>query len=302
MAHMAHAKSPYIGRFAPSPTGPLHLGSLVAALGSYLQARMNHGQWHLRMEDLDPPRCMPGMAGNILHTLERFGFEWDGAVVYQSQRLPAYRAALDQLQATGMVYGCACTRREIADSSLHGIEGTVYPGTCRDGVPPGRTVRAQRVRTDTTPICFDDLLQGRICQRLQDDLGDFVVLRADGIFAYQLAVVVDDAQLDVTEVVRGADLLASTPRQIYLQNLLRLPNPAYLHLPVALNAMGQKLSKQTNAAALNPRNPLPDLRRAMTFLSHPVPDDVGTLEEFWGWAGPAWRPQQLLRTGSRAGL
>ncbi len=148
MAHMAHAKSPYIGRFAPSPTGPLHFGSLVAALGSYLQARTNHGQWHLRMEDLDPPRCMPGMAGNILHTLERFGFEWDGAVVYQSQRLPAYCAALDQLQATGMVYGCACTRREIADSSLHGIEGTVYPGTCRDGVPPGRTVRAQRVRTD----------------------------------------------------------------------------------------------------------------------------------------------------------
>lgn len=301
MTRMAHAKSPYIGRFAPSPTGPLHFGSLVAALGSYLQARTNHGQWHLRMEDLDTPRCMPGMAVNMLHTLERFGFEWEGAVVYQSQRLPAYRAALDQLQAAGMVYGCACTRREIADSSLRGIEGTVYPGTCRDGVPSGRRVRAQRVRTDTTPVCFDDLLQGRICQRLQDDLGDFVVLRADGIFAYQLAVVVDDAQLGVTEVVRGADLLASTPRQIYLQNLLHLPTPCYVHLPVAVNAIGQKLSKQTNAAALNPLNPLPELCRAMEFLSHPVPDEVGTLDEFWVWAGSAWRPQQRLRAGSGTG-
>ena len=131
MARMTHTDLPYIGRFAPSPTGPLHFGSLVAALGSYLQARMNHGQWHLRMEDLDTPRCMPATADDILHPLERFGFEWDGAVVCQSQRLPAYRAALDQLQATGMVYGCACTRREIADSSLHGIEGAVYPGTCR---------------------------------------------------------------------------------------------------------------------------------------------------------------------------
>ena len=297
MARMVRADSPYIGRFAPSPTGPLHFGSLVAALGSYLQARMNHGQWHLRMEDLDTPRCMPGTADAILHALERFGFEWDGAVVYQSQRQPAYRAALDHLQATGQIYGCACTRREIADSSLHGIEGVVYPGTCRHGVPPGRAVRAQRVRTDNTRICFDDLLQGRVCQQLQTDLGDFVVLRADGIFAYQLAVVVDDAELGVTEVVRGADLLASTPRQIYLQNLLGLPNPAYLHLPVALNAAGQKLSKQTNAPALNPRHALPELCRAMAFLNHPVPDEVGTLDEFWRWARSVWRPQQLLRTG-----
>lgn len=297
ISRMAHADSPYIGRFAPSPTGPLHFGSLVAALGSYLQARMNNGQWHLRMEDLDTPRCMPGTADAIQHTLERFGFKWDGAVVYQSQRQPAYRAALDHLQATGQIYGCACTRREIADSSLHGIEGVVYPGTCRHGVPPGRTVRTQRVRTDNTLICFDDMLQGRVCQQLQADLGDFVVLRADGIFAYQLAVVVDDAELGVTEVVRGADLLASTPRQIYLQNLLGLPNSTYLHLPAALNAAGKKLSKQTSAPALNPHHPLPELCRAMAFLSHPVPDDVGALDEFWGWARSAWRPQQLLHTG-----
>ncbi|BBP05870.1 glutamyl-Q tRNA(Asp) synthetase [Sulfuriferula plumbiphila] len=302
MARMVHTDSPYIGRFAPSPTGPLHLGSLVAALGSYLQARVNDGQWHLRMEDLDTQRCMPAAADDILHALERFGFKWDGAVVYQSQRLPAYRAALDHLQATGQVYGCACTRREIADSSLHGIEGAVYPGTCRHGVPSGRAVRAQRVHTDNTLICFDDVLQGRVCQQLQADLGDFVVLRADGIFAYQLAVVVDDAQLGVTEVVRGADLLASTPRQIYLQNLLRLPHPTYLHLPVALNATGQKLSKQSNAPTLNPHNPLADLCRAMAFLSHPVPDDVDTLDGFWRWARSAWRPQQLLRMGNMARL
>lgn len=302
MSRMAHADSPYIGRFAPSPTGPLHFGSLVAALGSYLQARVHDGQWHLRMEDLDTPRCMPGTADDILHTLERFGFEWDGAVVYQSQRQPAYRAALDQLQAMGRIYGCACTRREIADSSLHGIEGAVYPGTCRDGVPPDRRVRAQRVRTDNTLICFGDALQGRVCQQLQTDLGDFIVLRADGIFAYQLAVVVDDAQLGVTQVVRGADLLASTPRQIYLQNLLGLPNPDYLHLPVVINAMGKKLSKQTNAAALNLRNPFPELCKAMVFLGHPVPDEVGTLTELWGWARSAWCPQQLLRASCRTGL
>lgn len=300
MARMAPANSPYIGRFAPSPSGPLHFGSLVAALGSCLQALANAGQWHLRMEDLDSARCMPGMADAILHALERFGFEWDGAVLYQSRRLPAYRAALDQLQATGRIYGCACSRREIADSSVHGIEGAVYPGTCRHGVLPGRAVRAQRIRTDTTPICFDDALQGRVCQQLQTDLGDFVVLRADGIFAYQLAVVVDDAQLGVTEIVRGADLLASTPRQIYLQRLLGLPTPSYLHLPIAFNAQGQKLSKQTSAPALNPDAPLAQLRRAMGFLGHPVPREVDTVDAFWAWAISAWNRQQLPPAGQMA--
>ncbi|MHB1246530.1 MAG: tRNA glutamyl-Q(34) synthetase GluQRS [Sulfuriferula sp.] len=301
MSRMAYADSPYIGRFAPSPTGPLHFGSLVAALGSCLQAQVNHGQWHLRMEDLDQPRCLPGMADTILHTLEQFGFEWDGAVVYQSQQQSDYQIALDQLQATGQLYGCACTRSEIADSSLHGIEGMVYPGTCRQGRPPGRVARALRVRTDNHPICFDDRLQGRVCQRLQHDLGDFVVRRADGIFAYQLAVVVDDARLGVTEVVRGADLLASTPRQIYLQNLLHLPTPSYLHLPVAVNAAGQKLSKQTNAAALNPHMPLPEMCRAMAFLGYPVPTEVETLAGFWDWAMSAWRLQQRLGKGGGTG-
>lgn len=296
---MASAK--YIGRFAPSPTGPLHLGSLVAALGSYLQARTNAGLWHLRIEDLDSPRCKPVIADEILHVLERLGFEWDGAVWYQSERLPFYRDALDRLQEADHIYGCACTRREIADSSMHGIEGAVYPGTCRRGVLPNRTVRTQRIRTDDLPICFEDALQGRVCQQLQTGLGDFVLLRADGIFAYQLAVVVDDAQLGVTEIVRGADLLASTPRQIYLQKLLGFSTPGYAHLPIVCNAQGQKLSKQTRAPALNPATPLKELRRGMGFLGHPVPDAIGTLEEFWAWAVHAWTPWKVQMAGQMTG-
>lgn len=297
---MASANSSYIGRFAPSPTGSLHFGSLVAAAGSYLQARVNHGQWRLRMDDLDLPRCTPAFAGEILSVLERFGFEWDGAVQYQSQRLPAYRAALDRLRATGRVYGCACTRREIADSNVLGIEGAIYPGTCRHGIPSGRAARTLRIRTDCMPVCFEDALQGRICQQLQTDLGDFVLLRADGIFAYQLAVVVDDAQLGVTEIVRGADLLASTPRQIYLQRLLGLPTPNYLHLPVVLNAEGQKLSKQTGAPALNPETPLLQLRRALGFLGYPAPAQMDTVQAFWDWATGAWRLPRMQIDGRMA--
>lgn len=295
---MPAADPAYRGRFAPSPSGPLHFGSLVAALGSCLQARAHGGQWHLRMEDLDIPRCSPGVADDILRTLAAFGFEWDGAVVYQSQRLDTYRAALARLQTAGWVYGCACTRREIADSSVIGIEGVVYPGACRNGVADGRAVRALRVRTDNDAICFDDALQGRVCQQLQSDIGDFVLLRADGIFAYQLAVVVDDAELGVTEVVRGADLLASTPRQIYLQRLLGLPAPGYLHLPIALNTQGQKLSKQTRAPALDVRDPLPALRQAMIFLNHPAPQGLDTLAAFWEWATAAWDVARLPRAAA----
>ena len=280
--------SPYIGRFAPSPTGPLHFGSLVAALGSYLQARAHGGQWHVRMEDVDTTRCSPVMADDILRTLAAFGFEWTGAVMYQSQRLAAYRTALQQLQDAGWVYACGCSRLEIADSSVHGIDGLVYPGSCRDGLIQGHLPRAQRVRTDDLSLCFDDALQGRVCQRLASEVGDFVLNRADGLFAYQLAVVVDDAALGITEVVRGADLLASTPRQIYLQRLLGLPTPTYLHLPVALNADGQKLSKQTQARALNVDAALPLLCQAMAFLNQPVREDIATLAEFWRWATAIW--------------
>jgi glutamyl-Q tRNA(Asp) synthetase len=227
----------------------LHLGSLVAAVGSYLDARSQVGEWRVRMEDIDEPRCSQAHADDILRTLEAYGFEWDGEVVYQSLRKPLYRQALEQLIQAGHAYPCACTRKEIADSSLSGIEGPVYPGTCRNGLN-GRPARAWRTRVDSSPICLDDRLQGRHCQNLEADIGDFVVKRADGLFAYQLAVVVDDAHQGITHVVRGADLLASTPRQIYLQHLFGYPALEYLHLPVVLNDAGQKLSKQTLAAPL----------------------------------------------------
>lgn len=278
----------YIGRFAPSPTGALHAGSLLAALGSYLQARSRHGQWHVRIEDLDAPRCPPGTADDILRDLERCGFEWDGTIIYQSRQLPAYQNAIERLQQAGAIYPCACSRREIADSSINGIDGPVYPGTCRQGVAHGRTPRALRIRTHDDLICFNDLIQGQICQRLQSEIGDFVLRRADGLFAYQLAVVVDDAELGVTEIVRGADLLSSTPRQIYLQQLLGLPTPDYAHLPVLVNTQGQKLSKQTLAPALAATEPLAALRYAMHALGHLPPVEIDTLESFWQWAPTAW--------------
>lgn len=261
----------YRGRFAPSPTGPLHFGSLIAALGSFLDARAHAGEWRVRIEDLDAPREAPGTADDILRTLEALGFEWDGAVMRQSSRADAYRAALAALEGIGALYPCACTRKEISDSAIAGIDGSlVYPGTCRNGLPPGRAPRATRVRVDDAAIEFDDAVQGRISQQLARDVGDFVLLRADGLFAYQLAVVVDDAAQGITDVVRGADLLASTPRQIYLQRLLRLPTPRYLHLPVATDARGEKLSKQTLAPPIDPARPGAALVRALAFLGQTV--------------------------------
>lgn len=255
----------YVGRFAPSPTGPLHFGSLIAAVGSFLDAKNHGGRWLLRMEDIDEPRCSQAHADAILRVLEAYGFEWDGEVVYQSRRKERYQAALERLIELGQAYPCACSRREIADSSIAGIEGPVYPGTCRAGLG-GRTPRAFRVRVGEEAVCFDDRLQGRHCQKLAAEIGDFVVKRADGFFAYQLAVVVDDHEQAVSHVVRGADLLASTPRQIHLQRLLGYPTPAYLHLPVAVNELGQKLSKQTLARPLEIREAGPMLVSALRFL------------------------------------
>src|ERR1700742_4386809 len=243
----------YTGRFAPSPTGPLHIGSLMAAVGSYLEAKAQGGRWLLRMEDLDPPREVPGAADGILRDLEKLGFKWHGPVLYQSRRRDAYEEALAKLGS--QIFPCACSRSEIADSALAGIEGPVYPGTCRDGLAPGKTARSLRVRVRSEDIGFDDALQGPIHQDLAKDIGDFVVRRADGCHAYQLAVVVDDAAQGVTHVVRGADLLLSTPRQIHLQTLLGLSHPSYMHLPVAVNAAGEKLSKQTGARPLDLSQP-----------------------------------------------
>lgn len=287
----------YRGRFAPSPTGPLHFGSLIAAVASFLDARSRGGQWLLRMEDLDKPREQPGAADAILRTLDRFALYWDGPVLYQSARLEAYHETLSRLRAGGHSFPCACTRRELADSALPGIEGPVYPGTCRDGLAPGQQPRAERVRVDARPIVFADRLQGRQIQDLAQDVGDYVVLRADGIVAYQLAVVVDDAAQGVTHVVRGSDLLASTARQIHLQRLLEVPTPEYLHLPVAVNAAGEKLSKQTFAPAIDTLPPQHAACAALSFLGQPLPSDADhlPLSELWRYAIAHWDPQRLPR-------
>jgi glutamyl-Q tRNA(Asp) synthetase len=261
----------YVGRFAPSPTGPLHFGSLVAALASYMEARSAKGKWLLRMEDLDKPREQRGAADAILRALDAFGLHWDGAVEYQSRRGSLYRDALDRLKAH--TYPCGCTRREIADSTL-AIDGArIYGGNCRGGLAPGKTARTIRIRAEGQ-ISFIDRVQSAQTQHLERDVGDFVLWRADGQFAYQLAVVVDDAEQGITDVVRGADLLDSTARQIYLQQRLGYPVPNYLHVPVAVDAAGEKLSKQTGAEAVDPARRGDALRRALAFLGQMETGDL----------------------------
>lgn len=282
----------YIGRFAPSPTGPLHFGSLVAAIGSYLEAKSQQGYWLLRIEDLDPPREQAGAAALILKTLEAYGFEWDGKVLYQSQRHDAYESVLEKLKTQGLVYPCTCSRKEILDSALTGIEGTVYPGTCRNGLShPDRTQYAWRLKTTTEATSFTDDIQGFQSQHLQQEIGDFVLKRADGLYAYQLAVVADDAEQHVTHIVRGADLLASTPRQIHLQQQLGLAIPHYAHLPVATNQQGEKLSKQTLAPPLEPANAVIDIWHGLNFLGqHPPPElKTASLHTLWAWARHHWQ-------------
>ena len=293
--------SRYRGRYAPSPTGPLHFGSLVAAVASYCDARAAQGEWLLRIEDVDLPRAQGGADAAILTALERYGFEWDGSVVRQSERTDLYAAALDELRASGDLYACACTRRELETAAIGPSGERIYPGTCRDGTPADRRGRAQhafRVKVGNTRIGFRDRLQGRQLQDLARDVGDFVVRRADGLYAYQLAVVVDDAVQGVTHVVRGADLLASTPRQIFLQQRLGYPAVSYLHIPVAINAAGEKLSKQTGAPPL-PDTPAPALAGAWRFLGQEWPETENapaSTGEFWTWALPRWSPARLPPT------
>ena len=278
----------YVGRFAPSPTGPLHFGSLVAALASWLDAKRAGGLWYLRIEDLDRPRVMPGAEEAILKQLEVLGLGWDGPVVRQSARLDAYEDALRKLQSR--VYACACTRKELEDSAL-AIDGSrIYPGTCRGGIAAGKSPRALRLTTTNDLIRFTDRVQGEVAQRVETEVGDFVLRRADGLHAYQLAVVVDDDAQRVTDVVRGADLLDSTARQIYLQRLLGAATPRYLHVPVATNAGGEKLSKQTAARAVDSG----DVRRALLFLGQPVPEGLGPREAL-DWARRHWDAARVPR-------
>jgi glutamyl-Q tRNA(Asp) synthetase len=287
----------YIGRFAPSPTGPLHFGSLIAAVASWCDARAAGGRWLVRMEDLDRPREMPGAADDILHTLRAFGLEWDGEVLTQSARTAHYRAALECLAP--FTYPCGCTRREIADSALTAPDGAaVYPGTCRNGLAPGREARAVRIRVGDVRISFADAVQGAITQDLARDVGDFVLMRADGLFAYQLAVVVDDAAQGVTDIVRGADLLDSTPRQIFLQRALRVPEPRYLHVPVATNAAGEKFSKQTLATPVDGADPVPALRAALRFLGQRAPNAT-SVDALLSEAASRWDRAAIPRARAR---
>ena len=276
-----------IGRFAPSPTGPLHFGSLVAAVGSYCLARQAGGEWLMRMEDIDTPRVVPGAADAQLRELEAFGFEWDGEVLYQSSRFERYDEVLARLRQKGLIFDCGCTRKEILASAPHpGEEGPRYPGTCRQGLPPGRHPRSQRLKVPDKLFCFTDAVFGGVKQHLADAVGDFILKRADGIFAYQLAVVVDDIDYGVNQVVRGADLLSSTARQIYLHACLEAPPPAYVHLPIALGPDDEKLSKRHGDFGLDASSRSASLCRSLQFLGQRLPFDLAACDprEILRWA------------------
>ena len=285
-----HKLQTYKGRFAPSPTGPVHFGTLIAAIGSYLQAKKNQGKWLLRMEDVDITRKVDGADTDILHTLESFGFEWDGAIIYQSRQTEYYEQALEQLVSESMVFPCTCSRKKLAETNSN-----IYPGFCRSAHLPVKSEHALRVLADNINIEFNDAVMGNQIQNIEQQCGDFIIRRRDNLFAYQLAVVVDDALQNVTEVVRGADLLGSTARQIYLQQLLHYPTPSYCHLPLAVDAAGNKISKSEGAAKIDLKNKEKTLIDALNFLGQQVPAELlkSNLEDIWMWAIINWNIKQV---------
>lgn len=287
---MSPPLTPYRGRFAPSPSGPLHFGSLIAAVASYLDARCQQGRWLVRMEDVDEGRNQPDAADDILFTLEHYGFEWDEAVIYQTQRKQAYADVLDKLFEEALIYRCTCSRRELVQQAEIGPFGPVYPGTCRHKHHNPASKHAIRIRTADSIIQFTDRLFGYQQQNLQEELGDFIIRRRDGFFAYQLAVVVDDEFQQINQVVRGHDLLDSTARQIYLQRCLGYAESQYLHLPLVINQHGEKLSKQTHAPAISKKLAVPNLYRALKFLGQQPPADLqrDTLRNIWQWCHENW--------------
>jgi len=290
-----HRTPPYIGRFAPSPTGDLHLGSLLAAVGSYLDARHHGGRWLVRIEDLDTPRVVPGSADRILRTLEGFGLHWDGDVIYQSQRNDVYVAALDQLQNSGLTFECSCSRRE-----LEGNDASGYPGTCRAGPTRLGVATATRFRVPPDSVVFfDDAIQGAQSFRTPE-LGDIVIRRKDGIFAYQLAVIVDDASQHVTNVVRGADLLLSTAWQMLLQKALSLPTPTYAHLPLVVEQTQEKLGKSRHSVPVEPRHASAYLTTVLRMLNHPPPPELetDTPARLLAWAEYNWSMVALAHVHS----
>jgi glutamyl-Q tRNA(Asp) synthetase len=278
----------YIGRFAPSPTGPLHFGSLLAAVASYAQARVNGGRWLLRIEDIDPPRALPGAERMILDALAAFGFEWDGDACYQSTFTPHHQSLVKALVDAGHAYPCSCSRSDLADAP-RGPLGIIYPGTCRRGCAGKDT--SIRLRTNDDLVEFIDGLQGPFGQRLESESGDFIIRRRDGLIAYNMAVVVDDADQGITEVVRGIDLLDSTPRHIYLQRLLGFSTPDYLHIPIAVNPEGQKLSKLTGAVPLDLRERDKLLFSAFRALAQEPPAELeaAPVDDQWDWLFSNWQ-------------
>lgn len=292
------------GRFAPTPSGPLHLGSVFVAIAGYLDARSAGAAWRLRIEDIDPPRVAPGAAELILQCLEHLGLDWDGPVVWQSGRDHAYTEALESLLQSRLAFECGCTRRQIRESGRSGADGPVYAGTCRAGLPVGARARSVRALVASETIEFDDLLQGPVAQNLAAEIGDFVIRRADGLFAYQLAVVVDDAFQAVRRVVRGMDLMGSTTRQIKLQKGLSLPSPDYLHLPVLTGPDGQKLSKSLGAASIESL-PAQSLWLFCLDLLGQGPDlhmNRWPLEAIKSWAIKNWSGDLLPRRSSMTWL
>lgn len=288
-------EQPYIGRFAPSPTGPLHFGSLIAALASYLDARQAGGRWHLRIDDVDSGRSRAAFAAAIPRTLEALGLEWDGAIQYQDPRRASYQLALESLIRNGRAYPCACTRQQIAATASRGPAGIIYPGTCRNGLAAGQSPRSWRFAVTEDTVEFNDRHAGIQCIRACESIGDFVIRRGDGLHAYHLAMVLDDAELGVTDVVRGADLLSATAPQILLQGALGLPTPRYLHLPIAVDEQGRKLSKTNHAPAIETTDPSRVLTQALRFLGHPPPAEIETAppEVLLNWAINAWNPAQI---------
>lgn len=290
------AERRYRGRFAPSPTGPLHFGSLIAAVASYLQARVAGGEWLLRIEDIDPPREAPGAAEQIIEALVAHEFRWSGEIIFQRQHLPRFEAAANALLENKLAFACTCSRESIRISARQGPVGPIYPGTCRGRAVAGNDAYAIRMCTAGQRVRFEDRLQGTIDCSLEDDIGDFVIRRKDGLIAYSLAVALDDHDQGITEIVRGHDLLHFTPAQIFIQRTLSLHTPVYMHVPVVMTEAGEKLSKQTGATALNNQSAAENLFRSLEFLCQSPPKELrkASIGTIWDWACANWRPQRLV--------
>ncbi|MCK5813746.1 MAG: tRNA glutamyl-Q(34) synthetase GluQRS [Cocleimonas sp.] len=284
----------YIGRFAPSPSGPLHFGSLIAATASYLCAKSVQGQWLLRIEDVDKFRIKKNSIKRILQTLESYGYQWNGDILYQSQRTEAYQQALDSLAE--LAYPCTCTRKFLQRQVSIGAYGYIYPGFCREQISNIDSPQfAMRLRTNNKPLCFEDSLQESLCQDIETEVGDFIIKRSDAMFSYQLAVVVDDAYQQISDVVRGSDLLDNTPRQLYLQQCLGYQQPTYLHFPTAITEDGKKLSKQNHSPEVDDAQKRQTILRTLNFLGQQAPaiDHFSSLEDVWDWAIKNWNRDKI---------